>query len=62
MLRIEEGGEEQMQDELDAYNPLIPNGRNIVMTLMFEIDNAERRLRTLKELGNTTCLSKRTAL
>ena len=26
MLYIEKGGEEQLKDELTAYNPLIPNG------------------------------------
>ncbi len=51
MLRIERGGEEQIEDELRAYNPLIPKGRELVATLMFEIDDARRRARVLGELG-----------
>ena len=35
MLRIEKGGDEQLLDELSAYNPLIPQGRDLVATLMF---------------------------
>ncbi len=41
MLFIEKGGEEQIPDELSAYNPLIPNGRELVATLMFEIDDPD---------------------
>lgn len=51
MLFIERGGEEQIKDELNAYNPLIPNGRKLVMTLMFEIDDAQRRSQLLNGLG-----------
>ncbi|MDD9878149.1 MAG: DUF3501 family protein [Magnetovibrio sp.] len=51
MLYIERGGEEQIADELNAYNPLIPKGRELVATLMFEIDDAERRERFLAGLG-----------
>ena len=51
MLFIEKGGEAQIADELGAYNPLIPNGRELVATVMFEIpDEAERR-RKLAGLG-----------
>ena len=39
MLYIEKGGDEQLHDELSAYNPLIPNGKELTATLMFEIDN-----------------------
>ena len=39
MLYIEKGGEEQLKDELEAYNPLIPDGKELTATLMFEIDN-----------------------
>ena len=39
MLYIEKGGDEQLKDELIAYNPLIPNGTELTATLMFEIDN-----------------------
>ncbi|MEH6757676.1 MAG: DUF3501 family protein [Parasphingorhabdus sp.] len=51
MLRIEKGGEEQLVDELAAYNPMIPNGSEFTGTLMFEIDEEERRTAFLKKLG-----------
>ena len=51
MLYIEKGGEEQIVDELSAYNPLIPKGRELCATFMIEIDDAERRKRILGRLG-----------
>jgi len=51
MLYIERGGEEQIKDELSAYNPLIPKGNELVATLMFEIDDEARRDRVLHNLG-----------
>jgi len=51
MLFIERGGEAQIADELSAYNPLIPNGRELVATLMFEIDDPDRRAAFLAGLG-----------
>ena len=51
MLYIERGGEEQVDDELNAYNSLIPNGKELVATLMFEIDNVQRRTEFLSRLG-----------
>jgi hypothetical protein len=51
MLFIEKGGDEQLQDELRAYNPLIPKGNELVCTLMFEIDDPVRRARVLGALG-----------
>ncbi|NIA72181.1 DUF3501 family protein [Pelagibius litoralis] len=51
MLYIEKGGEEQIADELSAYNPLIPQGRELVATVMFEIDDALRRKTFLSKLG-----------
>lgn len=51
MLRIEKGGEDQLKDELEAYNPLIPKGRELVATVMFEIDNANIRTAFLLGLG-----------
>jgi len=51
MLYIERGGEDQIADELSAYNPLIPNGRELVATLMFEIDDPSRREGFLAGLG-----------
>ncbi len=59
MLYIERGGEEQIVDELAAYNPLIPKGRELIATLMFEIDEPERRASVLAGLGGveeTVCL------
>ncbi|MBT6139308.1 MAG: DUF3501 family protein [Rhodospirillaceae bacterium] len=57
MLYIERGGEAQIGDELTAYNPLIPKGRELVATLMFEIEDADRRARFLDGLGGVeeTC-------
>ncbi|HSV04458.1 MAG TPA: DUF3501 family protein [Phenylobacterium sp.] len=51
MLLIEKGGDEQVPDELAAYNPLIPNGSELVATIMFEIDDPVRRAATLARLG-----------
>ena len=51
MLFVERGGEEQIADELNAYNPLIPNGKNLVATLMFEIADDTARVRELARLG-----------
>ena len=51
MLHIEKGGDEQLKDELDAYNPLIPNGKELVATLMFEIDNPLSRAEFLNKVG-----------
>jgi hypothetical protein len=51
MLHVERGGEEQIAGELEAYNPLIPQGRELVATMMIEIDDPVRRARVLAELG-----------
>ena len=51
MLYIEKGGEEQLADELAAYNPLVPKGRELVCTVLFEIDDPDRRARVLGGLG-----------
>jgi hypothetical protein len=51
MLYIEKGGEEQIAGELAAYNPLIPNGKELTATVMFEIDDPIRRGRFLARLG-----------
>jgi hypothetical protein len=51
MLAVEKGGEAQIEDELRAYNPLIPRGRELVATMMIEIDDALRRDRVLRQLG-----------
>ena len=51
MLYIEKGGDEQLKDELAAYNPLIPNGKELTATLMFEIDNPVSRSAFLGKVG-----------
>jgi len=51
MLYIEKGGDEQLKDELTAYNPLIPNGKELTATLMFEIDNPVSRVAFLSKVG-----------
>lgn len=56
MLRIEKGGPEQIPGELDAYNPLIPQGDELIATLMLEIEDANRRnvaLLTLSRIEET---------
>ncbi len=51
MLHIEKGGEEQIEGELAAYNPLIPQGRELVATIMFEIDDPKTRASFLGRAG-----------
>ncbi|MBT5107856.1 MAG: DUF3501 family protein [Rhodospirillaceae bacterium] len=51
MLYIEKGGDAQIDDELAAYNPLVPKGRELVCTVMFEIDDEKRRSAFLARLG-----------
>ena len=51
MLYIEKGGDEQLKDELNAYNPLIPSGKELIATLMFEIDNPVSRAAFLGKVG-----------
>ncbi len=51
MLLVEKGGAAQVPDELAAYNPLIPNGSELVATVMFEIDEPVRREAVLTRLG-----------
>jgi hypothetical protein len=51
MVYIEKGGAEQVPGELEAYNPLIPNGSELTATFMIEIDDPIRRARVLDSLG-----------
>ena len=51
MMHIEKGGDEQLKDELSAYNSLIPKGNELVATLMFEIDNSTSRAAFLNKVG-----------
>jgi hypothetical protein len=51
MLRIEKTFEEEgIQDELQAYNPLVPDGRNWKATLLVEYEDVEERKRALEKL------------
>jgi len=52
MLFIEKGGDAQVADELAAFNPLIPQGRELVATLMLEIPDPVQRAATLGKLGH----------
>lgn len=52
MLRAEKLFEaEAIQEELDAYNPLIPDGANLKATMMIEFEDAAERRATLAKLG-----------
>jgi Protein of unknown function (DUF3501) len=51
MLRIEKGGAAQLADELAAYNPMVPKGNELTATVMFEIENEDRRRQILAKLG-----------
>ncbi|MFQ5346220.1 MAG: DUF3501 family protein [Rhodothalassiaceae bacterium] len=51
MLITEGGGEAQIADELAAYAPLVPDGRELVATVMLEIEDPARRERILAQLG-----------
>jgi hypothetical protein len=51
MLYIEKGGEQQVANELEAYNPLIPQGHELVATVLIEIDDPLRRRAVLARLG-----------
>lgn len=51
MLRIEKGGDEQLVDELAAYDPMVPKGGELTATVFFEINDPERRDRFLRTIG-----------
>jgi hypothetical protein len=51
ILRVEKTFEEQaIQDELDAYNPLVPDGHNWKATLLVEYEDVEERKQALSRL------------
>ena len=52
MLHVEKGGDEQIPGELEAYNPLIPQGDELIATMMLEIEDATRRNGMLLSLGH----------
>jgi len=51
MMHTERGGEEQLKDELAAFNPLVPKGRELVATVMLEYGDPDVRARELLKLG-----------
>ena len=52
MLRIERVFEEEgIRDELDAYNPLVPDGSNLKATMMIEYEDVDERKRALAKLN-----------
>jgi hypothetical protein len=51
MLYVEKGGDGQIADELEAYNPMIPQGNELIATVMLEIDDPARRANVLARLG-----------
>lgn len=51
MLRIEKGGADQLVDELSAYDPMVPKGRELTCTLLFEIEDPVRRDAFLRTIG-----------
>ncbi|MDQ2915833.1 MAG: DUF3501 family protein, partial [Pseudomonadota bacterium] len=51
MLRIEKMFEEAgIQDELDVYNPLIPDGSNLKATMLIEYEDVDARREALAQL------------
>jgi hypothetical protein len=51
MLRIEKIFEEEgIQDEIDSYNPLVPDGANFKATMLIEYDDPAERKRALARL------------
>lgn len=51
MLRVERIFEEAgIQEELDAYGPLVPDGRNLKATMMLEYPDAQERRKWLERL------------
>ncbi|OFZ98032.1 MAG: hypothetical protein A3H35_00800 [Betaproteobacteria bacterium RIFCSPLOWO2_02_FULL_62_17] len=51
MLRVEKIFEESgIQEELEAYNPLVPDGRNLKATMMLEYEDATERAKCLAGL------------
>ena len=51
MLRIEKGGDEQLADELAAYDPMVPKGSELTATVLFEIGDADKRDAFLRTIG-----------
>ena len=51
MLAVEKGGDVQIEDELHSYNPMIPQGNELIFTLMFQYPDPVKRRAALATLG-----------
>jgi len=51
MLYIEKGGDAQLKEEIEAYGPLMPQGADLVATVMFEIEDPVQRGAELLRIG-----------
>jgi hypothetical protein len=51
MLRIEKGGDDQLVDELAAYDPMVPKGGELTATVLFEVADEVRRAAFLRTIG-----------
>ena len=51
MVYIENGGDEQINDEISAYESLIPDGQELIATVMIEIDSPIKRAEFLAKMG-----------
>ncbi len=51
MLVVENGGDKQIDDELHGYNPLLPQGNNLVFMFMLEYTSTQVRNVQLAKLG-----------
>ena len=51
MVYIENGGKEQVKEEIAAYKSLVPNGKELVATVMVEIDTPIKRAEFLGKMG-----------
>ena len=51
MVYIEDGGEQQIDDEILAYKSLVPDGSELIATVMIEIDNPTKRAEFLSKMG-----------
>ncbi len=51
MLRIEKGGDEQLADELAAYDPMVPKGGELTATVLFEVADEVKRDAFLRTIG-----------
>ena len=51
MVYIENGGIDQIKEEIAAYKSLVPNGKELVATVMVEIDSPIKRAEFLGKMG-----------